>query len=79
MNYHISTGVHYHWVRKISARTNGNGALRLTLHGDPDASTVQFNEAEITIFTDDVELTDRLIKAINGAAIAPVAVAEDAA
>lgn len=63
--YIISTGAHYHWVRKITASTHGDGVLRLTLHGDRDANDLQFNEAEITIFTDDVDLTERLIKAIS--------------
>lgn len=71
MSYRISTNAHYHWVKKITASTYGNGALKITLHGEPDASEIQFNEAEITIFTDDVDLTDRLIKAINGAATVP--------
>jgi hypothetical protein len=64
----ISTGAHYHWVKTISASTHGSGALKLTLHGESDESFQQFNDAEITIFTDDVELTERLIAAINGAA-----------
>lgn len=63
--YIISTGAHYHWVKKIVASTHGDGALKLTLKGDPEAAELQFNEAEITIFTDDVDLTARLIKAIN--------------
>lgn len=66
--YLISTGTHYHWVKQITASTYGDGALKLTLRGDPEVSQIQFNEAEITIFTDDVALTDRLIAAINGAA-----------
>jgi DNA-binding protein YbaB len=64
----ISTGAHYHWVKAISASTHGNGALKLTLRGESDDTHQQFNEAEITIFTDDVELTKRLVAAINGAA-----------
>lgn len=64
----ISTGAHYHWVKTISADTHGSGALKLTLHGDTDENFQQFNQAEITIFTDDVALTERLIAAINGAA-----------
>lgn len=62
----ISTGAHYHWVKKIVASTHGAGALKLTLRGDPTVTEHQFNEAEITIFTDDVDLTERLIEAING-------------
>lgn len=64
----ISTGIHFHWVKSISAGTYGNGALKITLHGDLDENMQQFNEAEITVFTDDVALTERLIAAINGAA-----------
>jgi DNA-binding protein YbaB len=64
----ISTGAHYHWVKSISASTHGSGALKLTLHGGRDETFQQFNEAEITVFTDDEALTDRLIAAINGAA-----------
>lgn len=64
----ISTGAHYHWVKAISADTHGGGALKITLHGDADEDFQQFNQAEITIFTDDAELTERLIAAINGAA-----------
>lgn len=64
----ISSGAHYHHVRSITASTHGNGALTLTLHGDADASPEQFNDAEVTVFTDDVDLTARLIAAINGAA-----------
>jgi D-lyxose ketol-isomerase len=64
----IATGAHYHWVKSISAMTHGNGALKITLHGERDETSQQFNEAEITVFTDDVALTERLIAAINGAA-----------
>lgn len=64
----ISTGAHYHWVKKIVASTHGDGVLRLTLKGDPAAAEMQFNEAEITVFTDDIEMTERLIWAINGVA-----------
>ena len=64
----ISTSANYHWVERISAHTNGNGVLKLNLHGNSGVSATQFNYVEINIFTDDVELTDRLIKAINGAA-----------
>jgi DNA-binding protein YbaB len=64
----ISTSANYHWVKAISASTHGDGALKLTFHGDRGANSCQFNEAEVTVFTDDVELTARLIAAINGAA-----------
>jgi len=64
----ISTGAHYHWVKSISASTHGDGALKLTLQGAEDEDFQQFNQAEITIFTDDERLVDRLIAAINGAA-----------
>lgn len=64
----ISSTTNYHWVKSLSARTHGGGALTLTLRGDRDASSCQYNESDITIFTDDVELTERLIAAINGAA-----------
>jgi uncharacterized protein YejL (UPF0352 family) len=60
----ISTSV-CHWVKKIVASTNGDGVLRLTLEGDQSVSDHSFNQAEIIIFTDDVEYTDRLIEAIN--------------
>ena len=71
----ISTGAHYHWVKRITASTYGQGALKLTLHGEQDEGFQQFNDAEITVFTDDVALTERLVAAINGAA-EPVSVAE---
>lgn len=65
MAYLIAAGAHYHWVRKITASTHGNGVLKLTLHGDADALDEQFNQVEVTVFTDDVEMVDRLIAAIN--------------
>lgn len=68
MGYLISAGASYHWVRQISASTHGDGVLKLTLHGDRDASEIQFNRAEVLIFTDDVEMTSRMVAAINGAA-----------
>ncbi|MCK1430869.1 hypothetical protein [Bradyrhizobium sp. 87] len=64
----ISTGAHYHWVKAIEASTHGGGALKLTLHGGADEDFQQFNQAEITVFTDDADLVERLIAAINGAA-----------
>lgn len=64
----VTSSSNYHWVKTISAHTNGDGVLSLTLHGDSEAIDGQFNQAEITVFTDDVALTERLIKAINGAA-----------
>jgi DNA-binding protein YbaB len=64
----ISTSAHYHWVKKIVASTNGDGVLKLTIEGDQSVSNRSFNQAEILIFTDDVALTERLIKAINDAA-----------
>lgn len=75
----ISTGAHYHWVKTISASTYGNGVLKLELHGARDAKADQFNMAEITVFTDDVALTERLVEAINGAAAKPEADAADLA
>lgn len=66
MAYQISTSANYHWVKKITAATHGDGVLKLTLHGDRDAHSCQFNEVDINVFTDDVEMTDRLIEAING-------------
>ena len=69
----VSTTAHYHWVKSISAETLGQGALKITLHGATDENMQQFNTAEITIFLDNFELTDRLIAAINGAAVAPAA------
>jgi len=71
MAYMVSTCAHYHWVKKVTASTHGNGALKLTLHGETDASDVQFNEADITIFTDDIALTARLVEAINSVSRAP--------
>lgn len=65
MPYMISLSANYHWVKTISASTTGNGVLNLTFHGDRDANGAQFNDAEVTAFTDDVELTERLIEAIN--------------
>lgn len=62
----IVTSTNYHWVKKIVASTYGDGALKLTMHGDPKANEWQSNIAEINVFTDDVELTERLITAING-------------
>jgi hypothetical protein len=64
----VSTCAHYHWVKSISASTHGNGALKLTLHGENDENFQQFNQAEVTVFLDDEALADRLIAAINGAA-----------
>lgn len=75
----VSTGAHYHWVKSIEASTYGNGALKLTLHGEPDDSFQQFNAAEITIFTDDEDLTARLVAAINGATKPPVVEQSEAA
>lgn len=66
----IASGASYHWVKKIVASTNGNGVLKLTLEGDQSVSDCSFNQAEILIFTDDFDLTERLIKAINIAATA---------
>jgi hypothetical protein len=65
MAYMISTSANYHWVKTISASTYGDGVLKLTFHGDRAANDAQFNDAEVTVFTDDVELTERLIEAIN--------------
>lgn len=65
--YMISAGAYYHYVHSIYASSTGAGVLKLTLKGDPKASQYQFNDAEITIFTDNIEVTERLIAAINGA------------
>lgn len=78
----ISTSANYHWVRSISAHTNGGGVLTLTLRGDRDAESTQYNQCDICIFTDDVALTERLIAAINGVnteRAAEIAAAEAAA
>lgn len=65
----ISSSVNYHWVKEISAHTNGGNVLKLTLRGDRDVNACQFNEVEINVFMDaDAALTERLIAAINGAA-----------
>ncbi len=66
--YLVSTSANYHWVKKIVASTNSSGVLKLTLEGDQGVSECSFNQAEILIFTDDFDLTDRLVKAINIAA-----------
>jgi hypothetical protein len=65
----ISSYASYHWVEKISAHThNTQGSpLILTLTGDPDISGCQINACEIAIYTENQELTDRLVAAINGA------------
>jgi D-lyxose ketol-isomerase len=60
----IATGAHYHHVKRITAGTHGNGVLKLELWGAKDSDS-QFNMAEITLFTDDEALTDRLVAAIN--------------
>ena len=64
----VLTSANYHWVKKIVASTLGCGVLKLTLEGDQSVSECSFNQAEILIFIDDVDLTGRLIKAINDAA-----------
>jgi hypothetical protein len=64
----VSTGAYYHYVRRISAYSNSSGVLNLTLSGDEGVSNHQFNMAEITVFTEDKELVDRLVAAINGCA-----------
>jgi hypothetical protein len=71
MPYMISTGAHYHWVERITAETNTPGALKIILHGAEDVSDQQFNQAEITIFTDNAALARRLAAAINECAKAP--------
>lgn len=74
----ISTSANYHWVKTVSASTHGNGVLKLTFRGDRD-SNCQFNESEINVFTDNEELTARLIAAINSASVpAEVKEPEDA-
>lgn len=71
--YMISAGSSYHWVRRIEASTHGSGVLKLVLHGDDDANDQCFNQAEVLIFTDNIDMTDRLVSAINGAAVNPIA------
>lgn len=71
MSYMISASSSYHWVRRISAETNTEGVLKIILHGDDGVSDIQFNSAEIMIFTGDKQLVDRLVIAINNAAIPP--------
>jgi hypothetical protein len=68
MAFMVSSGSNYHYVRRISAESNTDGVLKLVLHGDEDVSDIQFNYAEVLIFTDDQAMVDRLIAAINGAA-----------
>lgn len=62
----VSSCAYYHYVTRITARTNGDAVLTLTLKGDPSQSDIQFNSAEISLFMDDKDLVDRLIAAING-------------
>ena len=68
MAYMISTTLNVHWATRIEASSGTEGTLKLTIHGDPAASTEQYNIAEVTIFTEDKALVERLITAINGAA-----------
>jgi DNA-binding protein YbaB len=75
----VSTTINYHWIKKIVASTNGGGVLKLTLEGDQSVSDCSFNQAEILIFTDDDDLTGRLIEAINNAAAKPEIATEYAA
>lgn len=67
----ISTSANYHWIKGVTASTYGDAALKLTFRGDPKAREDQFNEAEVTLFMEDAALVDRLIAAINGAAVDP--------
>jgi hypothetical protein len=67
MAYMITTGVYFHWVERVAASTNGNGVLKITVHG-AEVTNEQHNMGEITIFTEDQSLVDRLVAAINGAA-----------
>jgi hypothetical protein len=67
----ISTGANYHWVERITAETNTKGVLKLILHGAEDVSDQQFNQAEITIFTDNPALVRRLVDAVNECAKTP--------
>ncbi len=66
MPYMVSTSLNIHWAQRIVARSNGN-VLKLEVYGDPAASGEQHNMAEITIFTEDSPLVERLVAAINGA------------
>lgn len=70
--YMVYATTAFHWVTKITAHTHGDGVLTLTLHGDPTVSENQFNDAEIKIFTDNLNLTDRLVSAINAVVDQPV-------
>lgn len=75
----ISSSVNYHWVKAVSASSHGGNVLKLTLRGERDALSCQFNEVDINIFMDgNADLTARLIAAINSAA-APVDAKETAA
>lgn len=65
MAFMVSTSANYHWTTKITASTLGDGALHLTLHGDPAATDGQFNQADITVFTEDAEMVAHLVEAIN--------------
>ena len=65
MAYMVSTGLNLHWVKLIEARAGSEGVLTLTFRGDPSATELQFNMAEVTVFLDDQKLVDALVLAIN--------------
>lgn len=64
----ITSTVAFHWATRVSAHHGTKGTLQITVYGDPCASDEQFNMGEVTIFTEDPDLVDRLVAAINGAA-----------
>ena len=68
MAYMISTATNIHWVQRVEARSNTPGVFTLSFWGNPAASDEQNNCAEVTVFTEDQALVDRLVAAINGAA-----------
>lgn len=73
MNIHADLSLF--WVKRITASSTRTSGAPLQLKLESDTST-----ASITIFTDNPELTERLIAAINGAAepVEPAKIEEDA-
>lgn len=65
MAYMVSTSLNIHWVERIDARSNTEGTLTLAFHGATDASSEQYNMAEVTVFMSNHDLVERIINAIN--------------
>jgi len=61
----ISGSAAFHWVERISAEHNTKGALKIVLHGAHNPEADQFNIAEVMIFTENADMCDRLVAAIN--------------